>query len=111
MRYTEEKRKQIYLDAIKYWGEMAQFDQFIEESCELIVAINKYKRQKYYGEYENKPEIVDNLIEELADTMMCVELLCDMMGKDKVYNKLDEKFDKFSLQIEKAKEREKNKKV
>jgi len=111
MKYTEEKRKQIYLDAIKCWGEMAQFDQFVEESCELIVAINKYKRKKFYGEYQKKPEIEDNLIEELADTMICVELLCDMLGKDKVCNKLDEKFDKFCEQIEKAKERENSKKV
>ena len=51
MKYDENKRKQIYVDAVKCWGEMAQFDQFIEESCELIVAINKYKRKKFFGEY------------------------------------------------------------
>ncbi len=105
MRYDELKRKEIYNDAIKYWGEMAQYDQFIEESCELIVAINKFKRKKFYGEYKDKPEIEENLIEELADTAMCLELLIDMMGKDKVLSKLDEKFDKFNMQIEKAKER------
>lgn len=103
MKYDENKRKQIYVDAVKCWGEMAQFDQFIEESCELIVAINKYKRKKFFGEYEGNSLIEENLIEELADTAMCIELLIDLVGKDKVMTKLDEKFEKFSGQLNKAK--------
>lgn len=105
MKYSKQKRNKLYRDAIKYWGEMAQYDQYIEESSELIVAINKFKRKKFYGEYENNPKIEDNLIEELADTAMCLELLIDMAGKDKVLNRLDEKLDKFAGQIEKVKQR------
>lgn len=105
MRYNETKRKEIYENSISLWGEMAQFDQYIEESSELIVAINKFKRQKFFGEYDGEKWVEDNLIEELADTAMCIELLIDLIGKEKVENRLDEKFDKFCGQIEKAKQK------
>lgn len=103
MKYSLEKRKKLYDEATKYWGKPAQYDQFIEESCELIVAINKFKRKSFYGEYENNPEIEENLIEELADTFLCLEQLIDFSGKEKVMNKLDEKLDKMASQIEKQK--------
>lgn len=106
MKYTKEDRKKIYDDATKYWGKIAQYDQFIEEACELIVAINKYKRKSLYGEYQNNPEIEENLVEELADTFMCVEQLIDFSGNERVMNKLDEKLEKLSSQIEKQKIRQ-----
>lgn len=103
MKYDIEKRKKLYDEAIFYWGKPAQYDQFIEEACELIVAINKFKRKSFYGEYENDDSIEENLIEELADTFMCLEQLIDFSGSNKVFNKLDEKLDKLSMQIEKQK--------
>ena len=103
MKYDIEKRKKLYDKATFYWGKPAQYDQFIEEACELIVAINKFKRKSFYGEYENDDSIEENLIEELADTFMCLEQLIDFSGSNKVFNKLDEKLDKLSMQIEKQK--------
>ena len=47
------------------------------------------------------------MIEELADTFMCLEQLIDFANKDKVMNRLDEKLDKLSKQIEYQKERQK----
>ena len=66
MKYTLKERKKLYDDATTYWGKPAQYDQFIEESCELIVAINKFKRKSFYGEYKNDESIEENLIEELV---------------------------------------------
>ena len=103
MKYNKQERQTIYDEAEKYWGTMAQYDQFIEESCELIVAINKYKRKKFYGEYENDSSIEDNLLEELADTFLCLEELISFEDNKKFSDKLDEKLDKLKYQIEKQK--------
>lgn len=108
MKYNKTERLEIYNDAEKYWGKLAQYDQFIEEACELIVAINKYKRKCFYGEYANDNTVEDNLIEELADTFMCLEQLIDYSGDEKVYNRLDEKLDKLKSCIEKQKIRNLN---
>lgn len=97
---TKEERQFLYDEATKYWGKPAQYDQFIEEACELIVAINKYKRKTNFGEYQNNPEIEDNLLEELADTFMCLEQLIEFAGYDKFKVKLEEKLDKLSNQID-----------
>lgn len=105
MKYNKVDRQKIYDDATIYWGKVAQYDQFIEEACELIVAINKYKRKCMYGEYSNDASIEENLIEELADTFMCIEQLIDFHGQEKVESMLDTKLDKLKGQIEKQKER------
>lgn len=101
MKYDRSERQKIYDDATKYWGKIAQYDQFIEEACELIVAINKYKRKSLYGEYKDDKSIEDNLTEELADTFMCIEQLIDFQGNENIERKLDEKLDKLKSQIEK----------
>ena len=94
------ERKQIYDEAEKEWGLIAQYDQAIEEMGELIVAINKYKRKCLYGEFKNKAEIEENLIEELADVSMCIEQLCYFVGENRVSEMLDKKMEKLKGQIE-----------
>lgn len=105
MEYNKEERQFLYNEAEKYWGLIAQYDQCVEECGELIVAINKYKRKCLYKEYENNPEIMENLIEELADVTMCIEQLTEYVGKEKVHNKLNEKLTKLAGQIEKQKQK------
>ena len=61
---NKKQRMKLYNEAEKYWGHIAQYDQCIEESGELIVAINKYKRKVLHGEYAGDERIEDNLIEE-----------------------------------------------
>ena len=36
----------VYRKAVEYWGEQFQMDMMIEECCELIHAIMKYRRKK-----------------------------------------------------------------
>ena len=55
-------------------------------------SISIARSKNIFGEYEGNSLIEENLIEELADTAMCIELLIDLVGKDKVMTKLDEKF-------------------
>jgi len=100
---TKEERFKLYSDAEKYWGHIAQYDQCIEECAELIVAINKYKRKVLHDDYENNPEIEENLVEELADVYMCIEQLSEFVGKTRFENKFEEKLQKLAKQIEKQK--------
>lgn len=89
-----KEREQVYQRAIDEWGEYSQLDQAIEEMAELIVALNKYKRTNM-DLSKKKDEVMENLIEEIADTKMCVEQLEMMFGKDKINQMLDKKMQKF----------------
>jgi len=100
---TREERFKLYDEAEKYWGHIAQYDQCIEECGELIVAIRKYERKVLHGEYENNPEIEENLVEELCDVFMCIEQLSEFVGRERFENKLEEKLQKLSRCIEKQK--------
>ena len=102
---TREERFKLYNDAEKYWGYIAQYDQCMEECAELIVAIRKYERKTLHGEYENNPQIEENLVEELADVFMCIEQLSEFMGRERFENKFEEKLQKLAGQIEKQKEK------
>lgn len=97
---SKEERLKIYEQATTLWGEVAQFDQWIEEMAELTIAINKYKRKVLYGEYEGNQKIIDNLVEEIADVKMCVEQMCDMFKQYDIDAELDRKMQKFKGQIE-----------
>ena len=89
-----KEREQVYQRALDEWGEYSQLDQAVEEMAELILAINKYKRTNMdLG--KKKDEIMENLIEEIADVKMCIEQLEMMLGKGKVNDMLDKKMDKF----------------
>ena len=98
---TREERFKLYNDAEKYWGYIAQYDQ----CAELIVAIRKYERKTLHGEYENNPQIEENLVEELADVFMCIEQLSEFMGRERFENKFEEKLQKLAGQIEKQTEK------
>jgi NTP pyrophosphatase (non-canonical NTP hydrolase) len=74
--------------SILYYGEEKQSTVCMEECAELIQAISKAKRGKI-----NR----DNMIEEIADVLICIEMLKQM------YMISDEKINKW---IEKKQERE-----
>ena len=103
-------RLEIYNRAENLWGEVAQYDQLVEEMGELIVAVNKYKRKCLYGEFKNNPKIEENLIEELADVKMCLEQICIYMGEDKVDKMLNKKLQKLQnlINIMEMEKREQN---
>lgn len=107
MKFTNEQKQQMFKDAKKYWGEMAQYDQTIEEMAELMLAINKFKRQKFYNEYENDSSIEDNLIEEICDVELCLQQLISMHDMKKIEETETKKYSKFLSQIEKQKQRAK----
>lgn len=95
-----KQREEVYNKALEKWGEFSQLDQALEEMAELMVVINKYKRTKM-DLADKKEQILENLIEEIADTKMCIEQLEMMFGKEKVNNMLDVKMEKFLKCFEK----------
>ena len=104
--YTRKEKEQMYEDALTYWGEMAQFDQTIEEMAELMLAINKMKRKKFYGEYSDNDSIEENYIEEICDVKLCLDQLIYMFKDNKrIEDKENYKYSKFEGQIVKQKER------
>jgi len=60
---TEIKTKDVYSLAVKYWGEQFQMDMMIEECCELIHAIMKYRRGK---------ATIQDVAEECVDVQIMV---------------------------------------
>ena len=105
---NKDERLELYDEAEKQWGLIAQYDQAIEEMGELIVAINKYKRKCLYGEYKNNPQVEDNLAEEIADVKMCLEQLENYMGSEKVEAIFERKLAKLAAEIEFMKNKDKN---
>ena len=80
--------KGIIAESILRYGKNNQSTVCMEECAELIQAISKAKRRK-----TNR----DNMIEEIADVLICIEMLKQM------YMISDEKINKW---IEKKQERE-----
>ena len=70
---NKEERLALYKRSTAKWGVQAQIDQIIEEMAELIVALNKYKRCKFYNEKRNEVAMMQNLFVELADVTICLE--------------------------------------
>ena len=87
--------KGIIADSIQYYGKNNQSTVCMEECAELIQAISKAKRGKIDR---------DNMIEEIADVLICIEMLKQMyMISDEKINKWIEK-----KQVREAERMEKN---
>lgn len=75
--------KGIIADSIQHYGKNNQSTVCMEECAELIQAISKAKRGKIDR---------DNMIEEIADVLLCIEMLKQMyMISDEKINKWIEK--------------------
>lgn len=100
---TKEERLKIYEDATELWGEVAQYDQLIEEMGELIVAINKLKRKLYHNEYKDR-DVMQEVVEEMTDVKMSIEQMELTFLKDQNFDAmLDKKCTKLKNLIEKMK--------
>ena len=100
---TKEERLKIYEDATELWGEVAQYDQLIEEMGELIVAINKLKRKLYHNEYKDR-DVMQEVVEEMTDVKMSIEQMELTFLKDQNFDAmLNKKCTKLKNLIEKMK--------
>lgn len=96
------ERNKIYDEGLEAFGMQCQYDQCMEEMAELMVAINKVKRQTYYGEYKGDSSKMANLFEELADVYICVEGLAHFLGEKDFDAMVDKKMRKFKDTIDKC---------
>ena len=88
--------KGIIADSIQHYGKNNQSTVCMEECAELIQAISKAKRGKI-----NR----DNMIEEIADVLICIEMLKQMyMISDEKINKWIER--KQAREVERMKKNE-----
>lgn len=101
------ERERIYKEGLELFGMECQYDQCTEEMAELMVAINKLKRQEKYGEYEGDASIKQNLLEEIADVFVCVEALSIFLDEDKMEEIIEQKMRKYERTIQKCKDKSK----
>ncbi|MBQ8762010.1 MAG: hypothetical protein IJZ26_01665 [Clostridia bacterium] len=100
---NKKEREVVYANALEVFGMQCQYDQCMEEMAELMVAINKLKRQENYGEYKNNLSIKENFFEELADVYICIEGLAYLIGEPEFNKKVEEKMQKFARIVENCK--------
>ena len=97
---TKEERFNLYDQATKKWGTQAQIDQMIEEMAELIVALNKYKRNKFYNEEMDEQKLKDDVFTELADVDICLEQMINFFGEQETLKAKEFQLNRFKKEIE-----------
>lgn len=79
---TPEQENTIKMRGIARYGPDTQTTTCMEECAELIQAISKLKR--YNPEDPNnkvgRSELIENLYEEVADVLICIDLLSEIYG-------------------------------
>lgn len=79
---SPEQENTIKMRSIAWYGPDVQTTVCMEECAELIQAISKLKR--YNPEDPNnkvgRKELIENLYEEVADVLICIDLLSEIYG-------------------------------
>lgn len=74
-----EKQKEVLCDALWRYGEENQLRICMEECAELIQAISKVQR------YPESKEHKANLLEEIADVLICIEYVKLIYGISEMF--------------------------
>ena len=90
-----EKEYKLMLDT---WGEEPQIDMCIEEMAELTQALCKYKRNKRAKRTDN--ENLENVQEEIADVLHCVNQMSFLFGEDAVNTVMEKKLERTLKKLE-----------
>ena len=69
---NDDKQHAVWRESIEKYGKETQSIVCMEECGELIQAVSKRLR--------GKPDVTDNLAEEMADVIICLYLLKEMYG-------------------------------
>jgi len=87
IEFTKPEIKTMEL-ALSKWGLAAQVGQAIEECAELIVALQKHINRT------PKPEMIDNILDEIADVEMMLAQMRLALGLDDkaLRNRIELKF-------------------
>ena len=87
-----------------FWEE-SQIDMAVEESSELIQALQKFKRLNSWQLQDKKEHIIDNVFEEIADMVIMIWLLKKIFWKeDLIDSKIQEKLKRIEPYLDKVEE-------
>ena len=91
---THDIDESVITKSIKHYGTEIQSTVCMEECAELIQAISKEKRGKIDR---------DNMIEEIADVLICIEMLKQMymISEDKINKWIEKKQAREAERMEK----------
>lgn len=81
---NEIRKREIFSQAVKLWGETFQMNMAVEECAELIQAIMKFRRNKVVG------NVKANLCEEIADVEIMLEQLRTILNEDVLIDNIKE---------------------
>ena len=79
----KEEFREAYNKFLKAWGEDAQIMMAIEEMSELTKELCKYLRYKGFKE-KDESSVIENINEETADVLNCVEQLEIIFNEKKI---------------------------
>ena len=82
----DDRDRATFQAAVAAWGLETQIDIAEEEAAEFVVASKHYDR----GKIE-----LDDLIDELADMRIVSEQLAMFLGREAVYDRVEEKMDRL----------------
>ena len=94
---SEYRNNQFFDKVISKYGVDAQCRQMIEESAELIQALNKFWRKP-------SPENIENVQEELADVKLMMEQMERIFDKRFIARKYFQKRKKLEQKLEETDE-------
>lgn len=103
----QEKKEKLFLKLFDTWGEDAQIRMCIEEMSELTKELCKYLRYKNF-DTEKVENVKENIIEEIADVLLCSQQMQLLFGKNKVEQELDYKINRVEKRVNEYIEKHKN---
>lgn len=93
------ENKEVYIEAIKQWGDVAQVFMFIEEVGELLQEISKQYRGK---------SSKDKIAEELADVQIMLEQMTILFNAEDLINTFKyNKINRLKMRLKSLKEQKK----
>lgn len=87
-----DDQKQILSNAIKKYGVEKQVEMMIEECSELILAIQKWKRD---------PAKINNLHEEIADVEIMITQMREIFDSSEIDDWAKSKIERLSIRLNK----------
>lgn len=105
MKKGAQMKDNPYKILLDTFGADIQYRFAIEEMSELTKSICKYQRKIENASKEEKEKLCDDVIEEIADVLVCAEQLSFMFGNEKVQKVKDFKIAR-ALNRAKAKDNE-----
>ena len=103
----QDKKDQLFLKLFNVWGEDAQIRMCIEEMSELTKELCKYLRYKDF-EPDKLEKVKENIVEEIADVLLCAQQMQLLFGKNKVEEEMNYKLSRVEKRVNEYNEKHKN---